>query len=171
MAIATGFGKALRARAHLQNDQGSERAPLEGSAVDRWKHEARCLKTHDCQAPNSVDYSLFSGVKKGIRQHGCSVMRRSLRVYQCRWQQFEWVVAASSKSIAAHLIGIPLHQMKEYGQLSTHQVARALAMSAPGSVWRRQCSTDPWSLAMPPSMDIEHAGSYYRADSERRSKR
>lgn len=47
-------------------------------------------------------------------------MRRTLKVYQCRWEQYEWVVAASSKSIAAQLIGMPLHQMQEYGQLSTH---------------------------------------------------
>jgi hypothetical protein len=91
-------------------------------------------------------------------------MRRKIRVYQCRWQQYEWVVAASSKSIAAHLIGMPLRSMREYGQLSTHYVAIALAMSAPGAVWRRMRSTDPWSLVMPPSMDIQDARVYYRAD-------
>jgi hypothetical protein len=96
-------------------------------------------------------------------------MRRSLRVYQCRWEGFEWVVAASSRSIAAQLIGMPLHPMKEFGQLSTYQVARALAMSAPGSVWRRENSTDPWSLAMPPTMDIQDVGLYYCADSKRRN--
>jgi len=80
-------------------------------------------------------------------------MRRSLKVYQCWWQQYGWVVAASSKSIAAHLIGMPLHPMQEYGQLSTHEVVRALALSAPGSVWRRERPMEPWSLAMPPSMN------------------
>lgn len=98
-------------------------------------------------------------------------MRRTLRVYQCRWQQYEWVVAASSKSIAAQLIGMPLHPMQEYGQLSTHQVARALAMSAPGSVWRRERPIEPWSLAMPPSMDIRDEGMYYCPDSEFSSKK
>lgn len=42
-------------------------------------------------------------------------MRRTLKVYQCRWEQYEWVVACSSKSIAAQLAGMPLHQMQEYG--------------------------------------------------------
>jgi hypothetical protein len=97
-------------------------------------------------------------------------MRRSLKVYQCRWQNYDWIVAASSKSIAAHLVGMPLHQMQEYGQLSTHQVARALALSAPGAVWRRECPMDPWSLAMPPSMDIQDAGLCYCADSDCRSR-
>lgn len=98
-------------------------------------------------------------------------MRRMLRVYQCRWQQCEWVVAASSKSIAAQLIGMPLHPMQEYGQLSTHQVARALALSAPGAVWRRECPMDPWSLALPPSMDIQDEGMYHCTDLELSSKK
>jgi hypothetical protein len=98
-------------------------------------------------------------------------MRRTLKVYQCRWQQYEWVVAASSKSMAAQLIGMPLHPMQEYGQQSTHEVARVLAMSAPGSVWRRKCPMDPWSLAMPPSMDIQDAGLDYCAGSESSSKK
>lgn len=91
-------------------------------------------------------------------------MRRSLKVYQCRWQNYDWIVAASSKSIAAQLVGMPLHQMQEYGQPSTHHVARALALSAPGSVWRREKSMDPWSLAMPPSSDIHDDGLYIRPD-------
>lgn len=98
-------------------------------------------------------------------------MRRSPRVYQCRWEGYEWVVAASSKSIAAQLIGMPLHPMKEFGQLSTHRVARALALNAPGSVWRRHSPMDLWSLAMQPSMDIQDAGLYYCADSDRQNKK
>jgi hypothetical protein len=81
-------------------------------------------------------------------------MRRSLKVYQCYWEGYEWVVASTSKSIAAQLIGMPLHQMREYGQLSTHAVARVLALSAPGSVWRRARAMDEWCLAMPPSLAI-----------------
>lgn len=37
MAIATGFGKAIRAWPDLQANQGSERVPLAGPAVDRWQ--------------------------------------------------------------------------------------------------------------------------------------
>lgn len=79
-------------------------------------------------------------------------MRRTLRVYQCRWEKSEWVVAATSRAVAAELIGMPLHQMNEYGQLCTHVVARALALSGPGSVWCRRRCKDPWVMAAPPEI-------------------
>ena len=43
MAVAAGFGKAIRARPILQDDQGSERVPLAGRAVDRRQRSGRSV--------------------------------------------------------------------------------------------------------------------------------
>lgn len=73
--------------------------------------------------------------------------RRAMRVYQCTWDGAEWVVAATSKDNAARLIGMPVHQMSEYGQICHHRTVRELALAWPALPWWRQSWSDPWKMA------------------------
>jgi hypothetical protein len=76
-------------------------------------------------------------------------MPRAVEVYQCSWDNYEWVVAATSKVHAADLIGMNRHEMKVYGHVCSQRVARAYALSAPGSVWRRRSWFYPWKQVRP----------------------
>lgn len=78
-------------------------------------------------------------------------MPRAVEVYQCSWDDYEWVVAATSKVQAADLIGMNRHEMKVYGHVCTQRVARAYALSAPGCTWRRRSWFYPWKQVRPES--------------------